>query len=254
MNRNGQFSGKTVFVSGAAQGIGLATARRFAEEGAALVMVDLNAEIAGRADELAAQFGVEAVGLAVDVRSAEQIRHAAAEAHQRFGGVDVVVNVAGIFPKVRFEDTSEEIESQVLDVNVLGVTRICRAMLPMMRGRAGASIVNIASGAAFLPLDGYSAYSASKAAVVALSRCLALELAPDIRVNVVAPGATETESVLASFAKHGEGVAKYFLDMTPLRVLARSEDIADGIVFLASNRAGHITGATLPINGGSLMH
>jgi 3-oxoacyl-[acyl-carrier protein] reductase len=254
MAKNSEYKGKTVFITGAAQGVGYATARRFAEGGASLALVDLSAEVRDKAQKLTAEFDVAAEGIVANVQSAAEVQSAVSRAVEQFGGIDVAANVAGIFPMNAFEAQAEEDMAKVMDINFFGTMRVCQSVIPIMRKRKGCSIVNVISGAAFLPMFGYTAYCASKGAVLAASRSLAVELAPDIRLNMVSPGATTSESVLAAMGGVTSPIAQQFLAKVPMGVFATPDDIANAIFFLGSSeRAGHITGATLQVNGGALM-
>lgn len=247
------FEGKTVLLTGAASGIGLASARRFAEEGARCVLLDANPEVVAIADGLAGEFGQPAEGITADLRSGTDVARAVAQAIARFGAIDVLVNCAAIFPVRRFEDFDDDQIATIFDVNVRGTMRLCHAVLPHLKAAGRGVIINIASGSAFTPIQGLTVYGASKAAVVAFSRSLALELAPQIRVNVVSPGTTASPPVEEAMAARGEAGFAEFLKHIPMGRLATPEDIAEGILFMASDRASHITGTTLPVNGGSLM-
>lgn len=247
------FEGKVALVTGAARGIGLATARRFAEEGAHVVLADSNPDVERVADELAHAGGPVPMGVAIDLRSARSVEQAVAAVIARFGRIDVLVNNAGIFPLRRFEDFDDAAVADVFDVNLYGTMRMCRAVLPHMRKTGRGAIVNIASGSAFIPIEGLTVYGASKAAVVAFSRSLALEEAPLVRVNIVSPGTTASPLVAQAMAARGADGFAEFLKHIPMGRLAEPEDIAEGILFMASDGAGHITGTTLPVNGGSLM-
>jgi len=247
------FDAKVVVLTGAASGIGLASARGFAGEGARCVLIDANSEVVGIAAALAQEFGHPAEGIVADLRSGADVARAVGQAIARFGAIDVLVNCAAIFPVRRFEHFDDEQIATIFDVNVRGTMRMCHAVLPHMKAAGRGVIVNIASGSAFVPIEGLTVYGASKAAVVAFSRSLALELAPQIRVNVVSPGTTASPPVVEAMAARGEAGFAEFLKHIPLGRLAQPEDIAEGILFMASDRASHITGTTLPVNGGSLM-
>lgn len=247
------FAGKKVLVTGAASGIGLAAARRFADEGADLALFDVNPAVRDVAEGIAGQSARRVTAFVGDLRSRDDVESAVAQAVADHGVLDVLANVAAIFPIRRFEDFDDAAIADIFDVNVHGPMRMCRAAIPHLPREGRGVIVNIASGSAFLPIEGLTAYGASKAAVVAFSRSLALELAPHIRVNVVSPGTTASPPVKQTMEARGPEAFAEFLKHIPMGRLAEPEDIAEAILFVASDRASHITGTTLPVNGGSLM-
>ncbi|WP_084421563.1 SDR family NAD(P)-dependent oxidoreductase [Henriciella litoralis] len=252
--QSNEFEGKVAFVTGAAQGVGFATAHQFAEAGASVALIDVQDNVAEKANELASEFGVKTLGLKVDLGSAAQVNDAVAKTVETLGGINIVANVAGIFPMMAFEAQEEEDLAKVIDINFMGTMRVCQAAIPVLRKSPGNSIINIISGAAFLPMSGYTAYCASKGAVLAASRSLAMELAPDIRVNLVSPGVTTSESIVAAMGGAGSAFMDDFLSRIPMSKFASPDDIAKAILFLASpDKAAHMTGATIQVNGGSLM-
>lgn len=247
-----ELSGRVALVTGAANGIGRAAAALFAARGADVILADIDPKVIQTAQDIAGTDGVRALGVAMDVRNGDSVEAAVAMGIASFGKIDALANVAGVYPVQRLEELTDAHVQAVLDVNVVGVLRVCRAVAARMRRGGGGAIVNIASGAAFRPYDGLSAYSASKGAVVSMSRVLALELAPRIRVNVVAPGATNTESVRAATSE-GQNQAAAAAAAVGIGRMAEPEEIAEAILFLGSDRARFITGQVLPVNGGSFM-
>ena len=241
------FEGRVAFITGAAMGIGLATVERFAARGCRVVLAD----IADDLEDTARAFDNSgSLAVLCDMRSRESIDAAVDAAIRKFGRIDILANVAGIYPSQTLQESNDAFIDEVFDVNVKGVMRTCRAVLPHMLAQGGGSIVNVSSGAARKGLRGLTAYAASKGAVEAFTRALAVEAAPTIRVNVVAPGVTGSPKVRASMGNQGaEGVSRG----TPLRRIAEPEEIADAIVYLSSDQASFITGETLSVNGGSLM-
>jgi 3-oxoacyl-[acyl-carrier protein] reductase len=242
-----EYSGLVAFVTGAANGIGEATARLLADRGAAVALADIDPKVT----KVAASIGSDALALLCDVRQAQSVANALDATMARFGRIDMVANIAGVFPSAPVGGTDDALFAEVLETNLTGTFRVCRAAQPFL-ARQGGAIVNIASGAAFRALPDFSAYSASKGGVVALSRVLAAEFAPSIRVNTIAPGATATAIVLARAAERGGDPPG--LPNIPLGRMAKPEEIADCIAFLLSARARMITGQVLPVNGGSLMN
>jgi 2-hydroxycyclohexanecarboxyl-CoA dehydrogenase len=244
--------GKTTVVTGAAHGIGEATALRYAEEGANVCLADLDLEGATSVAKACLERGVEAFAVQFDQRSSASVAEMVATAAARFGRIDVLANVAGIYPGSRIVNTSNELWDDVLRNNLTGVFYCCRAVLPGMIAAGGGSIVNIASGAAVKPLEGLAAYSASKGGLASFSRVLALEAAPLVRVNVVAPGPTLTHGIKAAGLASERDTAELNASMIMDR-WGRPEEIADMIVFLSSDRASFVTGQMIHVNGGRSM-
>jgi NAD(P)-dependent dehydrogenase (short-subunit alcohol dehydrogenase family) len=240
----------TVVVTGAAEGIGWASARRFAAAGARVALLDLQGDaVRARAAEL----GQGHLGLACDVASEEGVAAALHGVLQAFGRLDVLVNNAGIGdqapPTLRQEVTAFD---RVLDVHLRGTFLMCRAAGAMMLEQGAGAIVNIASIAGLAGIPGRNAYGAAKAGIAAMTRSLACEWARGgVRVNAVAPGYVRT-ALVDALVRKGALDAQAIEARTPLRRLAQPEEIAAAIAFLASAEAGFITGVTLPVDGGWL--
>jgi 3-oxoacyl-[acyl-carrier protein] reductase len=240
-------SGKTVLVTGAGRGIGRAVAVRCAAEGAAVVAADLAPPEETAAAVKAA--GGRALAVAVDVADQAAVRAMAAAAAREFELVDVLVSNAGIgFPDPVLEITEERWD-RVLNVNLRGALFCAQALLPAMLARRDGALVFVSSIAGRrLSLVNGAQYTCSKYGLIGLTRHLASELAgTGVRVNCVCPGPTETD-LLDRYTNEAERRA--MVERTPLRRLARPEDIADVIVFAASPRARHVHGAILDVNGG----
>jgi NAD(P)-dependent dehydrogenase (short-subunit alcohol dehydrogenase family) len=240
-------AGKTVLVTGAARGIGRAVALRCAADGAAVVAADL--EPPDETVRAVRSAGGRALAVAVDVADQAKVRAMAAAAAREFEAVDVLVANAGIgFPDPVLEITPERWD-RVLDVNLRGALFCAQALLPAMLARRDGALVFVSSIAGRrLSLVNGAQYTCSKYGLIGLTRHLASELAgTGIRVNCVCPGPTETD-LLDRYTTDADRRA--IVDRTPLRRLARPEDIAEVIVFAASGRARHVHGAILDVNGG----
>ncbi|NHZ95271.1 2,3-dihydro-2,3-dihydroxybenzoate dehydrogenase [Massilia sp. CCM 8734] len=255
-----QFEGKVALVSGAAQGIGAAVARQLAAGGAAVAVIDVKA---GAVEDMAATLrasGALAIGMAVDVTDSAAVNAAVARVRRELGEIDVLVNVAGILRMGSILDYSDDDWERTFAVNAGGVFRLCRAVAAGMVERKRGAIVTVASNASTVPRMQMGAYAASKAASTQFTRCLGLELAPyGIRCNVVSPGSTDTEMQrqLWNGADGSQGVIKGSLETfrlgIPLKRIATPEDIADAVLYLASDAARHITMHDLRIDGGATL-
>ncbi len=250
-----KLTGKSAIVTGAAYGIGFAAARRFAEEGASVVIADIKGHDEAVAKLVAA--GYDALAITTDVTSDESVDALVAAVMARFGRIDILVNNAAISAELkpgRFEDETAADWHRIYDVNVVGVFRTCRAVSPHMRAAKSGAIVNVASGTAFKGAAGMLHYVSSKGAIISMTRSLANEFAADnVRVNAVSPGFTITESVEA----HPEIRETYSAAAIPTRFLKRdayAADVANVMYFLGSDDAGFVTGQTIAADGGSVMH
>jgi NAD(P)-dependent dehydrogenase (short-subunit alcohol dehydrogenase family) len=241
--------GKRVLVTGSARGIGHATARAFLERGAAVAINDLTAEaVAGGIAALPEGRKIAAPG---SVASPEGCGAIVAKAVEGLGGLDVLVNNAGIYREAALERTDETLWDAVLDINLKGTFFMCRAAIPHLRKSRGA-IVNLASEAGIVGTPNIGAYAASKAGVVGLTRALAMELVSDVRVTCVCPAPTDTrlfEETVASLPDR-ESYFAGLRNYTPMKRLAKPEEIARAILFLASDDASFVTGTALMVDGG----
>ena len=238
------FAGQVVLITGAANGIGKTLAERFAASGARLVLVDRSESL----HELAAALPGEALVAVHDVADEAAVIASVAEACRHFGGIDVLVNNAGIGPLDAAEAMSSELWDQTQAVNLRGVFLFCREVGKAMLARGAGRIVNLASQAASVGLDGHLAYCTSKAGVLGLTRTLALEWGPrGITVNAVSPTVVETE--LGRYGWAGEK-GERMKALIPTRRFAQPEEIAAAVMYLAASEAAMVNGADLRIDGG----
>ncbi|HET6601622.1 MAG TPA: glucose 1-dehydrogenase [Gaiella sp.] len=247
----GTLEGKVALVTGAAQGIGKAIADGLAAEGARIVVADLQGA------ERAAEGYPGGVGLTVDVAEEAEVERMAAETVERCGGLDVLVNNAGLYASLAMRPFTEiplDEWRRVMDVNVASMFLTCRAAVPAFRERGGGAIVNISSGTPFRGVPFLLHYVTSKGAIVAFTRALAKELGRDgIRVNCVAPGFTMSDGV----KEHPEVVEQLRDVSVAARTIQRDqipEDVVGAVSYLASPAASFVTGQTIVIDGGQYFH
>src|SRR4051812_20356751 len=251
MNRSAQkLSGKVAVVTGASKGIGAAIAKHLAAEGAAVVVNYASSKVAANnvVTDIA-KAGGKAIAVQADMSRKTEIETLFAEAKRAFGTIDILVNNAGIYEFAPLENITEEHFHKQFNLNVLGLILATQAAVKLF-GPAGGSIINISSVVATAAPPNGSVYSATKAAVDAVTRSLAKELGPRrIRVNSINPGMVETEGVHTAGIK-GSDFEKEIVARTPLGRLGQPGDIAPAAVFLASDDARWITGETLLVGGG----
>jgi dihydroanticapsin dehydrogenase len=251
-----RFAGKTAIVTGGADGIGRAITRRLAGEGAQVGIVDLDGDkAAATAAAIAAETGAELAAAQADVSDEPGVVRAVASLVERLGAPTVLINNAAI-NLFRDVNATPEDWRRVMDVNVMGGALMAKHVIQHMREAGGGSIVNMASVSALIAQRDFLTYNASKAAVVAMTRCLAFDLADDgIRANSVCPGATLTEGVRNVIADRGLDVATAAREPNLGREhmfdrLAEPDEIANAVVFLASDEASFITASNLVVDAG----
>jgi 3-oxoacyl-[acyl-carrier protein] reductase len=249
----GRLQGQVAAITGAGSGIGRASAVAFAQEGACVVAADLDAASAQDTASQIQSTGGSAAAFTVDVTNLDQVDGMIRHAVDRFGRLDVLFNNAGVPQSFTpFEETTDELFDRIIDANVRGVFYGCRAAIPRMKSQGGGVILNTASTAGIRGRPGLAVYNASKAAVISLTKTLALELAPHhIRVVSICPVATDTPMLPKFIGPGDEAEArKRFIATIPLGRLNRPEDIARAAVFLASSDADMVTGTAFEVDGG----
>ncbi|MBR72366.1 MAG: hypothetical protein CMM30_05420 [Rhodospirillaceae bacterium] len=248
-----QLIGKKALVTGGASGIGEAIVRRFAKEGAQIMLADINISAAQDVTDDLLKIYPEIHCIKTDVTKDQDINNMIKETVSKLGSVDILINNAGI-PMVGTVETLSDNDWNIeLDVNLKSIYRTSKAIWPYFKAQKGGVILNTASVAGLVGMAGQHSYSTAKAGVVMLTRCMALDGAPEnIRVNCICPGFVKTpmaDSFLQS-QKNPEETKAFIESLHPIGRIGRPEDIASGFVYLASEDASWITGIALPIDGG----
>ena len=250
-----KLTGQCAIVTGATTGIGLAACQRLAEEGASIVLADIEGHEAAAA-RLCTE-GFDALAVTADVTRDDSVAALVAAAMTHYGRIDILVNNAALASVLKpgpFEDAPTQAWLQAYDVNVVGVFRMCRSVSPHMRKARSGRIVNLTSGTAFKGTPGRMLYTATKGAIISMTRALASELGSDnILVNAVAPGLTLNEKIAAS-PELRERLSAAANAERLIKRDALPSDTANAIAFLAGPDAGFITGQVLSVDGGSVMH
>ena len=250
-----QLEGKVAIVTGAGRGIGRAIARRFAAAGARVVAAGRTAADGEETVALIARAGGEARFIPTDVSQDAAVRALVAETVRAYGRLDVLVNNAGISgPGKPLDETSEAEWDRVIDTNLKGCYLGMRYAIPHLRAAGGGAIVNLSSVLAEHTLPGCTAYTASKAAIIGLTKATALEVGRDrIRVNCILPGSTDTPMMWEGLtAAERIAIEPEVANAAPLGTVGRPEEIAEVALFLASDAARFMTGAAIPVDGGLL--
>ncbi len=245
------FTDKRLLITGGTRGIGFGIAQAFIESGARVAIngktsqsVSAALEKLNNNDQLIAAPG--------DVGTVAGCELAVETAVDAFGGLDIVVNSAGIGAGRPIEDCDEQMWDDHVDVNLKGTFFVCRAAIPELR-KSNGNIVNIASDAGLIGVPGITVYCGSKGGVVNMSRAMALEIAPDVRVNCICPGYVDTDMIRLSVKKRADPEAAWqkMIDYAPLKRITTPAEIAAGVMYLASDEARFVTGVALPIDGGT---
>jgi len=246
---------KVSIITGAQSGIGLATARRFAAEGAAVVLADIK-DATSLADELVGS-GAQARFVHTDVSSAAQVQALLEQTLSAYGRLDVLVNNAGIELPKKITDTTEAEWDRLMDVNLKGVFLCSRAAIVAMRRQGGGVIVNVGSELGLVGGSEIAAYCATKGGVVQLTKAMAVDHAPDgIRVNCVCPGPVATPLLEATIRRSADPEKEKYsiLDKTLMKRFGDPTEIANAILFLASDQSSYMTGSILVVDGGVTAH
>lgn len=242
-----ELRGKRVIISGASTGIGLATAQLLRGAGAEVGLLARRADVLAEAVK---KVGGSSWGLPCDVSDASSVRAVVDEAGTRWGAVDGLVNNAGIAPMASLDDTTTEVWDEAFAVNVRGPFLLCRELGPLLARGVSPAVVNVSSTLAQRAIPGMAAYNASKAALNQLTRSLALEWAPGVRVNAVMPAVVDTP-IHAARGMSSEDVQQMG-SLHPLGRVGQPEDVATAIAYLLSDASSWMTGAIIPVDGGML--
>lgn len=256
MNPSYDFAGQVALVTGAASGMGLATAQAFAESGAAVVLADINGDAATAAAQELVAAGHRAVGVACDVTDEDQVAAAVARAVTEFGRLDMAFNNAGVQapPTDAADETAEDFD-RVNAINLRGIWAAQKHELRQMREQGdGGAIVNCSSLGGLVGLPNRAAYHASKHAVIGLTRSAAVEYASKgVRINAVCPGTIDTPMVASMLESQAEAMAQILSEQSIGR-LGRAEEIAAAVLWLCSPAASFVVGVALPVDGGFTAH
>ncbi|MGB0572892.1 MAG: glucose 1-dehydrogenase [Alphaproteobacteria bacterium] len=247
-----RLAGKTAIVTGSGSGFGEGIAQTLAREGAAVIVNDVNENGGNRVATAITDAGGRAMFVIADVTRADEMQAMVDQTVDAFGGLDILVNNAGVSHKRKaMLDVTEDELDRILAVNVKGLFHTANAAIPAMRNRGGGAIINIASTGAVRPRPGLTWYNATKGAVTTLTKSMAVELADDdIRVNAVNPVAGDTPLLATFLSEDTPENREAFRQTVPLGRLSTPEDVANAVLFLASDEAPLVTGVCLEVDGG----
>ncbi|MGW2327067.1 SDR family NAD(P)-dependent oxidoreductase [Streptomyces sp. NPDC001700] len=248
-----RLAGKVALITGATGGIGAATAELFAREGARLIITDVAQEPLGALALRIEETGGEVVTAVLDVSSALEWDDVISTVRERFGTLDVLVNLAGIVDWPGIEDTREDLWDRVIDINQKGTWLGMRAAMPLLRATGDASVINTSSVLGIVGSGAAAAYQASKGAVRLLSKTAAVEYARQgVRVNSIHPGVIATPMIQELLEEQGDQQPD--IVRTPMRRAGRAEEVASAMLFLASDESSFVTGSELVVDGGLTAH
>lgn len=251
-----RLANKISIITGAGAGIGEGTAVRFAEEGSKLVLSDINQQNVEAVARRLRNNGAEVVTVSGDIANEEDARRISEAAVSSFGGIDIVVNNAANFTTASVERASVADWQKVLSVNVMGTALVSKHAIPHIRKRGKGSIVNVSSTSALMAQPDFATYNTSKGALLSMTICMALDLAPsNIRVNSICPGCILTSATEREWTRMGITREQWIAEMAPQHMLNRVGDVrevANAILFFASDEASFITGAHLMVDGGRI--
>jgi len=255
-----RLEGKVALVTGAMQGIGAGASRVLAENGATVILTDVSGKVAEAAEGIRGE-GFEAVSWVMDVTKTEEVNSVVREALESYGKIDILVNNAGIYPRMKLVEMPDDFLSRMFDVNVFGMFRCARAVLPSMMGRRYGKIVNMSSVTGPMvgtPAGGQTAYASTKSAVQGFTVALALEVAQyGINVNCIMPGYVHSPSAFGTRGSLGPEDAEERMREFGLRIpMCRQgtpEDVGNLVLFLSSDESSYITGASIVIDGGNTL-
>ncbi len=246
------FTDKQVLVTGSSRGIGFSIAKAFVAAGARVAINGRTSQSVSAAMERLGD-GARLVAAPGDIGTVPGCESVVKTANDAFGGLDILVNSAGVGSGRPIEDCDEAMWDDHVDVNLKGTFFCCRAALSELR-KSNGNIVNIASDAGLMGVPGIVVYCASKAGVVNMTRAMALEIAPDVRVNCVCPGYVDTDMIRRDHIEKKDDPAaaeQRMIDYAPMKRIATPAEISQGVLYLASSEARFVTGAALPIDGGA---
>lgn len=248
-----RLANKVAIITGAGAGIGEATAIRLAEEGAKLVLVDISADLADAAARRVDELGGKAVSVAADISKDERARVISQTALDHFGGIDILVNNAADFTTKSVEDAEVADWERVLRVNVIGTALVSKYAIPHMKAKGG-SIVNMASMSSIIAQPNFATYNSSKGAILTMTKCMALDLAPfNIRVNAICPGCVLTSATEREWKRMGITREQWLERNAPLHMLNRvgdAREVANVVLFLGSDESSFMTASHLMVDGG----